>query len=142
VKELQNHCVSAWTVDDLTQVLTIAANPFEIPRSSNLDSSPTGSTICSGNAGTAAAKRVRLIAQTIVRTVRAAQASYGGTPAEAPHINEETAMLLVNQYLAAQRSAATCGRDDVRAAIEYLANPLVRLVVRDPDDHSIVVTAN
>ena len=48
--------------------------------------------------------------------------SYGGTPARAPHINEETAMLLVNQYLAAQGSAATCGRDDVRAAIEYLAN--------------------
>ena len=48
-------------------------------------------------------------------------------------------MVLVNQDLAAQGSSATCSRADVRAALEYLANPLVRRIVRDEQDGSVVV---
>ena len=48
-------------------------------------------------------------------------------------------MVLVNQDLAAQGSSATCSRADVRAALEYLANPLVGCIVRDEADGSIVV---
>lgn len=96
VRELQNHSVSAWTIEDVQTLLRIR----------------TGSTT---------------------------QGAYRGAPAEAPRITEDVAMVLVNQDLAAQGSSATCSRDDVRAAIDYLASPLVGLVQRDPADGSIVV---
>ncbi len=142
VKELQNHGVSAWTVDDLQQLLRIDANPFDIRPLFEPGFAADGLDDLLWERRRGRAKRVRLIAEAIVRTVRAAQTAYGGAPAEAPHINEETAMLLVNEDLIAQGSAATCDREDVRAAIEHLANPLVRLAVRDPADGSIVVIAN
>ena len=77
-------------------------------------------------------------ADAIVRTGRTTQAGYRGEPAEAPRITEDVAMVLVNQDLAAQGSSATCSRADVRAALEYL-NPLVRRIVRDEQDGSVVV---
>lgn len=104
VKELHNHGVSAWTVDDLAAVLRNRVDPYEA----------------------------------IVRTGATTQAGYRGAPAEAPRITEDVAMVLVNQDLAAQGSAATCSRDDVRAAVDYLANPLVRAVERDPDGAVVV----
>ena len=69
------------------------------------------------------AKRVRLIADAILRTGWTTQAAYRGAPSEAPPITEDAAMVLVDQDLAAQGSTATCTRDDVRAALDYLANP-------------------
>ena len=50
-------------------------------------------------------------------------------------------MVLVDQELAAQGSCARCDRDDVRAAIAYLANPLVQRIGLC-DDGSFVVLEN
>ena len=48
-------------------------------------------------------------------------------------------MVLVDHDLVAQGSSATCSRAEVRAAIDYLTNPLVGLAVKDEADASIVI---
>ena len=48
-------------------------------------------------------------------------------------------MVLVNQDLAAGGSTAACDRDDVRAACEYLVNPLIGAVRREETDDTVVV---
>ncbi|HEX3671661.1 MAG TPA: hypothetical protein VHT92_08165 [Candidatus Cybelea sp.] len=139
VKELRNHGVSAWTVEDLQTVLRVPANPLEIRAllAPGFASEALDDLVWEREHGRA--KRVRLIADAIVRTGWTTQAGYRGDANEAPKITEDVAMVLVNADLAAQGSSATCGRDDVRSAIEYLANPLVGLVERDAADGSIVV---
>jgi len=141
VKELRNHAVSAWTVDDLQKLLQMGANSFEIRPlfAPGFAADALDDLLWERMHGRA--KRVRLIADAIVRAGRATQVAYRGNPAEAPRITEDVAMVLVNQDLAAQGSSATCSRADVHAAIEYLSNPLARLVERDPADGSVVVTA-
>jgi hypothetical protein len=55
----------------------------------------------------------------------------------------DVAMVLVDQDLRAQGSAASCSREDVGAAFDYLSNVLIGRVWRDPENHdgdgSIVV---
>ena len=131
MKELHNHGVSAWTVEDLQTLLRIGANPLEMKAlfAPGFASDALEDLLWERHHGRA--KRVRLIADAIVRAGWATQAGYSGVPAEAPRITEDVAMVLVDQDLAALGNAATCSRDDVRAALDYLASPLVRLVQRD-----------
>jgi hypothetical protein len=139
VKELQNHGVSAWTVADLTALLREGSNPFEMR-----------ALVVPGFASDAIEdlfwerthgqpKRVRLIAEAILRTGWTTQSAYRGSAAEAPRLTEDVAMVLVDQDLAAQGSAAACSREDVRAAFDYLAGPLIRSIARDGD--AVVVIA-
>ena len=139
MKELRNHGVSAWTVEDLQTALRMEANPLEIRAllAPGFASEALDDLVWERQHGRA--KRVRLIADAIVRTGWTTQAGYRGDAREAPKITEDVAMVLVNADLAAQGSSATCSRDDVRSAIEYLANPLIALVERDASDGSIVV---
>jgi DNA primase len=139
VKELHNHGVSAWTVEDLQTLLRIGANPLEMKALFAPGFASDGLEDLLWERHHGCAKRVRLIADAIVRVGWATQAGYRGAPAGAPRITEDVAMVLVDQDLAAQGSAATCSRDDVRAAFDYLASPLVRLVERDAADQSVVV---
>jgi len=62
-----------------------------------------------------------------------------GDLSQAPRITEDVAMVLVDHDLVAQGSSATCSRAEVRAAIDYLTNPLVGLAVKDEADASIVI---
>ncbi|HEY1883075.1 MAG TPA: hypothetical protein VGG51_08540 [Candidatus Cybelea sp.] len=48
--------------------------------------------------------------------------------------------VLVDQDLAAQGSSATCSREDVRAALDYLASPLVGCITRDGDAVVVIDT--
>ena len=138
-KELQNHGVSAWTVDDLTKLLRVGANPLEIKAlfAPGFASDAVDDLIWERYHGRA--KRVRLIADAIVRTGLTTQQAYHGDPSQAPRITEDVAMVLVDQDLAAQGSSATCSRTEVRAAIDYLTNPLVGLAVKDEASASIVI---
>ncbi len=142
VKELHNHGVSTWTVADLQTVLRLEANPLEIRvlLAPGFASDALDDLVWERQHGRA--KRVRLIADAIVRTGWTTQAGYHGDPQQAPKITEDVAMVLVNADLAAQGSDATCSREDVAAAIEYLASPLVRLVERDASDGSVVVLSD
>jgi Restriction endonuclease len=139
VKELHNHGVSAWAVEDLQTLLRMNANPFEIRPLFEPGFAADGLDDLLWERRHGRRKRVRLIAEAIVRTVRATQTAYIGDPAEATRITEDVVKLLVNQDLQAQGSSAVCERADVHAAIEYLANPLVGRIVRATDG-GIVVT--
>jgi DNA primase len=138
-KELQNHGVSAWTVDDLSTLLRLGSNPFEMRPlfAPGFASDALDDLLWERRHGRA--KRVRLVADAIVRTGRTTQAAYHGDPTEAPRITEDVAMVLVDQDLAAQGSSATCSRSDVQAAMDYLTNPLVSLAVKTVADGSIVI---
>ena len=54
-------------------------------------------------------------------------------------MTEDGAMVLVDQDLVAQGSSATYRRAEVRAAIDFVTNPLVGLLVKDDADASIVI---
>jgi DNA primase len=138
-KELQNHGVSAWTVNDLTTLLRVGANPFEMKAlfAPGFASDALDDLLWERHHGRA--KRVRLIADAIVRTGYTTQTAYHGEPSQAPRITQDVAMVLVDQDLAAQGSSATCSRGDVQAAIDYLTNPLVGLAVRDADESIVIL---
>jgi hypothetical protein len=139
LKELHNHGVSAWTVEDLQTLLRIGSNPLEMRPLFAPGFAADALDDLLWERAHGRSKRVRLIADAIVRTGRSTQAAYRGVPSDAPRLTEDVAMVLVNQDLAAQGSTAACNRDDVRAACEYLANPLTQKVELDPGDKSIVV---
>ncbi|HTU80680.1 MAG TPA: hypothetical protein VMF61_01035 [Candidatus Acidoferrales bacterium] len=140
VKELHNHGVSAWTIDDLQTLLRIAAGALEIEPlfTPGFAAEALDDLLWERRHGRA--KRVRIVAESILRAGWATQASYAGQAGDAPRLTEDALMLLVDQDLAAQGSRAACSRDDVRAALDYLANPLVAAIERDPSDGSAVVT--
>lgn len=138
VNELHNHGVSAWTVDDLERLLRIGSNPYEMrPLFAPGFAADALDDLC-WEREHGRRKRVRLIADAIVRTGRTTQEAYRGDVAEAPRIGEDVAMVLVDQDLAAAGSDARCTRADVLAAIEYLSNPLVGDVIRDADGNVVV----
>jgi hypothetical protein len=138
-RELRNHAVSAWTVADLHTLLRLGANPLELQPlfAPGFAADALDDVLWERRHGRA--KRVRLIADAVVRTGRATQSAYRGTPTESPHLTEDALMVLVNQDLAADGSTAACNRDELRAATAYLANPLIAAVKKDPRDDSIVV---
>jgi hypothetical protein len=139
VKELHNHGVSAWTVDDLSGLLRTGANALEMKALFAPGFASDALDDLRWERSHGRAKRVRIIADTIVRTGRTTQAGYRGDPTQAPRITEDVAMVLVDQDLAAQGSAATCSRADVRAAFDYLVNPLVGQAIKDETDGSVVI---
>jgi len=138
-KELQNHGVSAWTVDDLQTLLRTGANPLEIEKLFAPGFASDALDDLQWERRHGRAKRVRLIAESLLRTGWTTQSAYRGAPEESPRITEDVAMVLVDQDLAAQGSSATCSREDVRAAIAYLANPLVNDIALDATGESFVV---
>lgn len=138
-KELDTHGVSAWTVDDLVMLLHEGANPFELEAAFAPGFAKDAVDTLLWERRHGQPKRVRFIADAILRTGWTTQRAYEGAAADAPSITEDVAMVLVNQDLAAEGSSATCSREDVRAAFDYLAGPLVRCIVRNTSDGSIVV---
>lgn len=138
-KELQNHGVSAWTTEDLQTLLRINANTLELEALFAPGFASDALDDLQWERHHGRAKRVRLIADAIVRTGWTTQKAYHGSPTEAPSLTEDVLMVLVDQDLAAEGSDATCTREDVRAAFEYLANPLVDAVAWDADRHGVVV---
>jgi hypothetical protein len=117
-KELHNHGVSAWTIDDLATLLRLDAGPFEIKPLFAPGYAADALDDLTWERRHGRVKRVRLIADAIVRTGWTTQQAYHGDPTQAPHLTEDVAMVLVNQDLAAQGSKATCEREHVRAALD------------------------
>lgn len=76
-------------------------------------------------------KRVRLICDYLREAGWAAQvaAAEQGPPENAPRLTADAAMLLVDQRLASEGSAASCTRGEVEAAFAYLTNPRVGIAV-------------
>jgi len=140
--ELQTHKVALWTVADLVRILSMATNPYEtIPlfdpgRASNvLDD-------IEWERRHGRAKRVRTIANVLLEEGWKAQvlAAKEGPREEAPLLNEDAAMMLVDAWLEKQGAQTGCTRADVRAAFDYLTSPLVaRAIDADANGGAIVL---
>lgn len=142
-RELHAHGVGLWTVDDLACVLRMRGNLHELHplfvagRAAN--KIPSLQWERQYGEGT----RIRTIARILIEEGWKAQVLFAtqGSSNQAPLLTEDAAMLLVDGWL--QHNGATSGatRDEVRFAMSYLTNPLVRKSVH-PDDRldAIIVT--
>ena len=126
VGELQAHRVSAWSTADLSRLLDLGSDPFECrPLFEQLFAADRLESI-GWEREHGRAKRIAYIAATICAEGWNAQRGTAGAPADAPHLTEDAAMLLVDTALRAANAAVVCERADVREAFAYLSSPLVR----------------
>lgn len=145
--ELQTHGVSAFTVDDLQQLLRIGSDPQEMRPlfEPGYVGDRIGDVLWERLHGTA--KRLTLICDYVCETgwesqVSFAKAGHSRDVAEAPRLAADAAMLLVDQRLHDEGSTATCTRAEIEAAFGHLTDPLVNHAVwADPTHVAIVVTA-
>lgn len=141
VQELQTHGVSAWSVDTLIMALTIQATPRELEALCTPGFAEDGINDILWARNHGEAKRVRTIAE-IIRSVgwttqlAAAQAN---SPATAPLLTEDAAMLLVDQELAAKGCHVNCTREEVRAALAWLTSPIAAAAEWTPDKTGVVI---
>jgi len=129
--ELQTHGVSAWTTADLHHLLATDANPYEmIPLfAPGFASDALGSLLWNRVHGEN--KRVRLVCAYLHEAGWAAQsaAARQGPPENAPRLNIDAAMLLVDQRLADERSAASCTREEVQEAFATLTSSAIGVAI-------------
>jgi hypothetical protein len=141
--ELHTHGVSAWTVDDLAAVVHAAFDPseFRVLFEPGLVADVIDDAVWGMTHG--AAKRVGAICDAIEGiAVRAQRVAIGTAPGDAPLLDVDAAMMLLDEHFAAGGNPARCGRADVVAAFDWLTHPRVGRAVWTGDDRrAIVVTA-
>jgi hypothetical protein len=141
--ELRTHGVSAWTVDDLAAVVQAGFDPAELRPlfAPGLVADVVDDAVW--NAAHGAAKRIGAICDAIEAiAVRAQRVALGTAPGDAPLLDVDAAMMLLDEHFAAAGSAARCSRADVVAAFDWLTHPRVGRAVWTGDDRrAIVVTA-
>ena len=141
--ELRTHGVSAWTVDDLAAVVHAGFDSAELRTlfAPGLVADVVDDAVWDTSHG--AAKRVGAICAAIEAiAVRAQRVAIGTAPADAPLLDVDAAMLLLDEHFAAGGSAARCSRADVVAAFDWLTHARVGRAVWTGDDRrAIVVTA-
>jgi hypothetical protein len=141
--ELRTHGVSAWTVDDLVAVVHAGFGPAEMRAlfAPGLVADVVDDAVWEAAHG--AAKRVGAICDAIEAiAVRAQRVAIGTAPDDAPLLDVDAAMLLLDEHFAAGGSPARCSRADVVAAFDWLTHPRVgRAVWTGEDRRAIVVTA-
>jgi hypothetical protein len=141
--ELHTHGVSAWTVDDLAAVVHAGFDPAELRAlfAPGLVADVVDDAVWSASHG--AAKRVGAICDAIEAiAVRAQRVAIGTAPGDAPLLDADAAMMLLDEHFAASGSAARCSRGEVLAAFDWLTHPRVgRAIWTGEDRRAIVVTA-
>ena len=143
VSEAKTHGVSLWGVEDLVCALQHGFSPAELAPAFGpgvIAQEALMDILWARNHGVK--KRVSMIAGILRDTGWTTQcgAAASNTPADAPLITEDAAMLLVDQTLAAQGAHVNCSRDEVRLAFEWLTSPLSGAAVWTPDKTGIVIT--
>ncbi len=126
VGELHLHEVSAWTVADIVALLELGSDPFECRPLFEQTFAADRVDSIGWERAHGRAKRVSSIAAAICAEGWNVQRSTAGAPAEAAHLTEDAAMMLVDAVLRAANTPAVCERADVREAFAYLTSPLVR----------------
>jgi hypothetical protein len=137
--ELHEHRVSAWTIDDLAELLAIGATTVEMRPlfEPGFVSDRIASVRWSREHGTA--KRVAFVCETLQTLGALAQRRAPHDSANAPLLTEDAAMMLVDGALGAAGAPVSCARDDVQAAFAYLTSPLVRRAVTAGAERGAVV---
>ena len=140
--ELQVHGVSAWTIDDLAAVVHAGFDP---DRLRPLFVPGLAADIVEDAVWDAAhgeAKRIAAICE-ILESIAARQqrVALAAPAAEAPHLDVDAAMLILDEHFAAGNSPARCTRADVEAAFAWLTHPRIRRARwTDAQHQSIIVT--
>jgi hypothetical protein len=137
------HGVSLWTVADLIRVLSLGAGAYELrplfapgpvtDRIADLEWSRAHG----------ARKRLTVICDALVEEGWSAQADAADfhSPADAPLLTEDAAMLLVDEHLRQAGSRTACTRSDIRDAFAYLTSPrIAQAIWTDPTHTAIVIT--
>jgi hypothetical protein len=141
--ELHTHGVSAWTLDDLAAVVQAGFDPAKLRAlfGPGLVADVVDDAVWSATHGEA--KRVGAICDAIEAiAVRAQRVAIGTAPGDAPLLDVDAAMMLLDEHFAASGSAARCSRGDVLAAFDWLTHPRVgRAIWTGEDRRAIVVTA-
>jgi hypothetical protein len=132
------HQVSAWTVDDLAQLLDAAVDPVELRAVlvPGLGADHLVDILWARRHG--AAKRVAVAAELLWRIGWEQQRALVGAT-DAPHLTEDAAMLLVDQALRTSNPAASVTRPTIRAAISELTSPRVAAATQIDDGSAIVI---
>jgi hypothetical protein len=143
LSEIKTHGVSLWGADDIVFALRAQLTPLELEAAfapGAVAQEVLPDIVWARDHGQK--KRVRIIAEIVRSTGWATQcaAAQADTPADAPLVTEDAAMLLVDQELAAQGSHVNCAREEVRLAFEWLTNPMVGIATWTPDKNAIVIT--
>jgi hypothetical protein len=122
--ELATHRVSAWTVDDLVQLLEAAVDPNELRAVlvPGLGADHLVDVLWERRHG--AAKRVAVATELLWRIGWEQQGALAAAT-DPPHLTEDAAMLLVDQALRETSPSASVDRATVRAAIAELTSPRI-----------------
>lgn len=143
ISEIKTHGVALWGADDIAYALRAGLTPLELKAAfapGVVAQEALPDIVWAREHGPK--KRVRIIAE-IIRSVgwmTQCAAAQANTPADAPVLTEDAAMLLVDQELAAQGAHVNCTREEVRLAFEWLTNPLNGAAVWNEEQRAIVVT--
>jgi len=128
--ELRAHGVSAWTVDDLGAVVHAGFDPVSLRPlfAPGLAADVVDDAVWSAAHGEA--KRVGAVCDAIEAiAARQQRVALGAAAADAPLMDVDAAMMLVDEHFAASGSTARCSRADVVAAFTWLTHPRVRRAV-------------
>jgi hypothetical protein len=141
--ELLAHGVSAWTVEDLAAVVHAGFDPSALRAlfAPGLAADVLGDAVW--NAAHGDAKRVGAICDAIEAiAARQQRVALAAGPADAPLLDVDAAMMLLDEHFAVRASSARCSRADVVAAFDWLTHPRVqRAIWTDQERRAIIVTA-
>ncbi len=139
--ELQTHDIGLWAVDDLAAALRLRANPYELRPLFSAGRAANKLQDIAWERDHGKGKRVRIIAEIIIEQGWKAQVLFAseGSPDQAPLLNEDSAMMLVDTWLQQKGATSGCVRDEVRAAFAHLTSPLVNKAVFVNDKRDAII---
>jgi DNA primase len=141
-KELQNHQVAAFAVEDLQTLLRIGSNAYEMKGLFAPGFAADGLADLVWERHHGRAKRLRFIEETIVRAGWAMQVAEApaNRPADAAVLDLETCVWIVDQALVAAGCGASCMQDEAADAMASLAHTRQTSVPKTQDASSVLVT--
>ncbi|MBV8298957.1 MAG: hypothetical protein JO083_05385 [Candidatus Eremiobacteraeota bacterium] len=143
LSELNVHCVSAWTIDDLATIVNAALNPYELRRAFEPGFAEDTLADLIWERSHGVRKRIAVISELLQKIAGHEQhIALAAKPELAAHLTVDSAMICVNEWLARHAGEARCERADVEAAFDWMTQPLVGAAVwADDAKRAIVVTS-
>lgn len=142
LQEMHNHGVAAWSVDDFEILFRIGADALELrPFFEGGVVAADAIMDLQWDRSHGAGKRARIVADIVQDSGWAMQcaAVQAGPPQNAPVLNVDAAMMLVDQALLVKGCKVSCSREQVQAAFDYLTSPLVNAAVWNENRTGIVI---
>lgn len=141
--ELQTHGVSAWTIADLATVVHAGFGPAQLRPlfAPGIVADVVDDAVWSAAHGEA--KRVAAICEALETiAVHQQRVALGAPASDAPLLDVDAAMMLLDDHFAALGSTARCSRADVEAAFGWLTHPRVSRAIWVDGNHSAIVVTD